>query len=99
LTAATPLRHPPHTEADTEPPKKTTILFPAGLHRHLARTARQQHTSLGDLVRKACEARYGSTSSDERLAAVRALGEMSLAVADPATMKRQSIAKPKVLKR
>ncbi len=82
-----------------EPLKKTTILFPAELHRHLARTARQRGTSLGDLVRKACESEYGRVTDADRLAAARALGQLRLSVADPATLKRQSVPRPKGLKR
>ena len=79
--------------------KKTTILFPVELHRHLARTARQRGTSLGDLVRTACERQYGRVSNDERLAAARALAGLDLPVADPGTLKRESIPKPKSARR
>jgi hypothetical protein len=38
--------------------KKTTILFPPDLHDPLTQLASKRGTSLGALVREACEARY-----------------------------------------
>ena len=70
--------------------KKTTILFPPELHARLARLARQRGTSLGELVRAACEKQYGLFSEEERLDALRRLSALALPVADPATMKEQS---------
>ena len=64
--------------------KKTTILFPPDLYEQLSRLAEQQGTSLGDLVRKACEVQYGLASAETRLEAVRRLAAMSLPVGDPA---------------
>lgn len=71
--------------------KKTTILFPPDLHERLSRLAEQQGTSLGDLVRKACELQYGRASAETRLEAVRQLAAMSLPVRDPGAMKRDSV--------
>lgn len=70
--------------------KKTTILFPRELHARLARLARQRGTSLGDLVRAACEKHYGLFSEEDRLVAVRGLSDLTLPVSDPSTMKRES---------
>ena len=42
-------------EVHMELSKKTTILFPPDLHRRLAQLAAQRGTSLGTLVRRACE--------------------------------------------
>jgi hypothetical protein len=75
---------------DMELTKKTTILFPPELHQRLARLAAQRGTSLGDLVRSACDREYGSASSEEKLAAVRKLAALGLPVADPRRMKRES---------
>jgi hypothetical protein len=77
--------------------KKTTILFPPGLHDHLVRLAENRGTSLGELVRKACEAQYGLISQEERLAAVRELSSMRLPVGDPESMERESVPKPQDL--
>ena len=61
----TPVRNPryyPYMETDMELTKKTTILLSPDLHAHLARTARARRTSLGQLVREACEIQYGHVS-------------------------------------
>jgi hypothetical protein len=78
-------------EAHMELTKKTTILFSPDLHERLSRLAEQQGTSLGDLVRKACEVQYGLVSAETRLEAVRRLAAMSLPVGDPRAMKRESV--------
>ncbi len=49
--------------------KKTTILFTPDLHRRLMRVAEQRHTSLGNLVRSACEQQYGLVSAEDRMRA------------------------------
>lgn len=74
--------------------KKTTILFTPEQHAHLARTAQQRRTSIGDLIRRACEAQYGSQSDSDRLGAVKALGELDLPVSTPQRMKRESLPPP-----
>ena len=74
--------------------KKTTILFPPDLHEQLTLLARQLGTSLGELVRRACEAQYRLSSRDDRLAAVRELEAMSLPVGEPEAMKRESVPDP-----
>lgn len=71
--------------------KKTTILFPPALHERLSRLAEQQGTSLGDLVRKACEIQYGLASAATRLEAIRQLAALSLPVGDPGAMKHESV--------
>lgn len=71
--------------------KKTTILFPPALHDHLARVARQRRTSLGELVRRACEREYGHSSVESRLAAVQELTAMELPVGDPDELERESV--------
>jgi hypothetical protein len=78
-------------EAHMELTKKTTILFPPDLHERLSRLAEQQGTSLGDLVRKACEIQFGLVSAETRLEAVRQLAAMSLPLGDPGAMKRESV--------
>lgn len=71
--------------------KKTTILFSPDLHRRLARLAKRQHTSLGALVREACEAQYGVVADPRRLDAARELAELALPVGTPSKMKRESV--------
>lgn len=71
--------------------KKTTLLFPPDLHEHLAHLARQRGVSLGELVRRACEAQYGMVSRESRLAAVRELEALSLPVSSPDQMERESV--------
>ena len=70
---------------------KTTILLSESLHQRLSQLARLRKTSMGELVRLACEAQYGAGSSAERMQAVRALSALSLPVAEPAQMKRESL--------
>ena len=77
--------------------KKTTILFPPALHDRLARLAEHRGTSLGDLVRRACEVQYGLLPVEARREAVRELASLSLPVGDPATMKRESVPRPEDL--
>lgn len=74
--------------------KKTTILFSPELHEQLSRLAEHQGTSLGELVRRACELQYGLVPPDTRLEAVRELASLSLPVADPEEMERQSVPDP-----
>lgn len=77
--------------------KKTTIDLPPELHTQLACLARYRGTSLDELVRQACEVHYGTSRpvpAEVRLAAVRELAGLSLPVADPSEMKRQSVPGP-----
>ncbi len=68
--------------------KKTTILFSPELHRRLTGIATKRGTSLGELVRDACEAQYGVIGGPERADAVRALEALHLPVGSTAEMKR-----------
>lgn len=87
----------PYHDTDMERTKKTTILFPPELHRRLARLAAERGTSLGELVRSACDREYGSASREEKLAAVRKLAALRLPVADPRRMKQESVPNAKEL--
>ena len=77
--------------------KKTTILFPPNLHKRLTRLATRRRTSLGDLVRSACERFYATPTAEEKLAAVAAMAAMKLPVGDPQQMKRESAPPPEKL--
>lgn len=79
--------------------KKTTILFPPELHDWLSRLAEHRGTSLGDLVRQACETQYGLVSVDARLEAVQELASFSLPVSEPEDLERETIPYPDVLPR
>ncbi len=72
--------------------KKTTILFSPGLHERLTLLAEQRRTSLGDLVRSACEQQYGMVPAAEKVAAVRRMAALALPVASVRRMKRESVA-------
>ena len=74
--------------------KKTTILLQPELHRRLTRLAARRGTSLGELVRSACERQYGIGGSKERIQAVRAIGALELPVCAPAQMKGESQPQP-----
>jgi len=71
--------------------KKTTILFSPELHRRLSRLAARRGSSLGELVREACERQYGIAGSAAGLEAVEALAGLRLPVGKPAAMKRESV--------
>ena len=71
--------------------KKTTLLLSPAQHRHLSRVARARRTSLGQLVRDACEIQYGSVTTPDRMRAAAELTMLSLPVASPKAMKRQSV--------
>lgn len=77
--------------------KKTTILFSPELHRRLSRLAARRGVSLGELVREACEARYGVMGGAVQLDAVAALGSLRLPVGSPEEMKRESQPDPGAL--
>lgn len=74
--------------------KKTTILFTPELHEQLTRLAEERGTSLGELVREACETQYGLVAAGERLEAVAALAALELPVGSPAEMEHESIPRP-----
>ena len=76
---------------DMELTKKTTILFSRDLHRRLSRLATQRKTSLGELVRSACEREYLSTSAEDKISAVQRLTALRLPVSDPRRMKIESL--------
>jgi predicted DNA-binding protein len=77
--------------------RKTTILFSPELHDRLTRLAARRGTSLGGLVREACEAHYGLVPRDERIAAVEELARLSLPVASPEVLERESLPNPEDL--
>jgi len=81
-------------EADMELSKKTTILFPPELHDRLSRLAEHRGTSLGDLVRRACEIQYGLVPIEARLEAVRELASLALPVGEPEDLERESVPDP-----
>jgi predicted transcriptional regulator len=74
--------------------KKTTILLQPELHDRLARLAKRRRTSIGALIRAACERQYGLGGSAERLHAVEALAALALPVDSPAIMKTESVPSP-----
>ncbi len=77
--------------------KKTTILFSPELHRRLSQLAARRGVSLGELVREACEVRYGVIGSASRLEAVEALATLDLPAGDPDQLKRESQPDPDAL--
>ena len=71
--------------------KKTTILLTEELHERLKRLAALQGTSIGELIRRACELQYGLVPADERLEAVKALAALRLPVGDIHDMEKDSV--------
>ncbi len=77
--------------------KKTTILFSPELHARLTRLAALKGTSMGELVRAACERHYGTPTREERIAAARQLAAMNLPVSDWEQMERECVPDPEEL--
>ena len=82
---------------DMELTQKTTILFSPALHDRLTQIAAQRGTSLGDLVRTACEREYGAASPADKIAAIRRMAELALPVSDVKRMKRETVPSPEDL--
>jgi hypothetical protein len=74
--------------------KKTTILFPPDLHDRLSRLAAETGRSLGELVREACETRYGIAPPQQRLDAVDELAALRLPIGEPHELERESVPQP-----
>jgi hypothetical protein len=74
--------------------KKTTILLTPTLYERLMAEARRRSVSMGELVRDACEARYGFGTSEARVQAVESLAGLALPVGTPRQMKRESVVDP-----
>ena len=58
--------------------KRTTVLLTSDLHARLVAVAEQRGTSVGDLIRAACEEACRVAPRPGRVAAVRELGFLSL---------------------
>jgi predicted DNA-binding protein len=86
-------------EVHMELSKKTTILLTPELHARLVTLAKQRGSSIGALIREACERQYGLYSKEGRLAAVREMSQLSLPVGTVRQMKRESVPDPKELAR
>ena len=79
-------------DMDMELTKKTTILFSPRLYGQLARLAEQRHSSVGKLVREACQTQYSLSTPGERLELVSELAGLCLPVGTPEEMERESVA-------
>jgi len=71
--------------------KKTTILLTPELHKGLSALAEKRGSSIGALIRGACEKHYGLYSIEDRVLAVKELGELTLPAGSVRQMKRESI--------
>ncbi len=71
--------------------RKTTILLSAAIHDRLTALAERRGVSMGELIRQAVVAQYGLQAREDRLAALRALGSLSLPVGTPAAMKAETL--------
>ena len=70
---------------------KTTILFSDVQIDRLKKLATEKKTSMGELIRNACEIVYALEPDPESFDAVEKLGALSLPVSDPASMKKEQI--------
>ena len=77
--------------------KKTTILLSPRLFNLLKSLSKARNSSIGELVRSACEIQYGLISEPDMHAAVDRLSSLTLPVDSPDTMKRESVPGPKDL--
>ena len=75
--------------------KKTTILLSPELHGRLAALAATRRTSMGELIRQACERVYGDEAVSRRLAAVERLAALNAPAGTVEEMKRESVPAPK----
>ncbi len=69
--------------------KKTTILFTEHQFKLLKQIAALRKTSIGDLIRRACETEYGLVSGQEAVEAVKRLSSMALPASDIEQMKAE----------
>ena len=76
--------------------KKTTILFTPELYLKLEKIAQEQGTSVGNLVREACERQYTLPTAGDRLRAVNDLAELRLPVGSPEDMEAESVPTPAI---
>ena len=74
--------------------KKTTILLTPRLYSLLKRLSESTNTSIGELIRSACEKQYGLCPESEALEAAERLAAYELPVDTPASMKRESVPGP-----
>lgn len=74
--------------------KKTTILLTPTLYERITAEAKRRSMSMGEVVREACELRYGFGASDVRLQAVNDIAALALPVGTPRQMKRESVVDP-----
>ena len=68
-----------------------TILIPPDVHEALQRLAERRHSTVEELVRLAIEHQYGPAFVQDRLEAVRALGELNLPAGTVEEMEKESI--------
>lgn len=74
--------------------KKTTILLSPRLHSLLKGISAAKETSIGELIRSACEKQYGLYPESEALAAAERLSDLALPVDTPGAMKREASVAP-----
>jgi hypothetical protein len=83
-----------HVEVHMELTRRTTILLPEDLYRHLVRLAKRRGSSMGELIRAACLQQYGLVSVEDRQQAVDELASLSLPVGTPEEMAAESVPDP-----
>ena len=77
--------------------KKTTILLSPRLFELLKSKSRSEESSIGALIRAACEKQYGWAPEADVHAAVDRLSSLALPIAGTDLMKRESVPRPEEL--
>ena len=77
--------------------KKTTILLSPRLFNTLKSLSKSKNSSIGELIRSACEAQYSLGTESDAHAAVDQLSALALPVDSPGAMKAESVLRPEDL--
>lgn len=72
--------------------RRVEVLFSEEMAAHLKEVAERENASVGTLIRQAVREKYGTASSDEKLAAVERLYALKAPIGEWGLMEREIIA-------